>query len=80
MPRVCTSQPAKAELQVPGLAAPGSTTAGIRGQWLNPARCRGSWAPAKANPRAQLCTALHNQPPASPAPCPGHVAQAEGRA
>lgn len=34
MPRVCTSQPAKAELQVLGSAAAGSTTAGIRGQQL----------------------------------------------
>lgn len=30
MPRVCTSQPAKAELQVPGSAALGSTTVGNR--------------------------------------------------
>lgn len=30
MPRVCTSQPAKAELQVPWSAALGSTTAGNR--------------------------------------------------
>lgn len=70
MPRVCTSQPAKAELQVPGLAAPGSTTAGIRGQWLNRDGCRASWAPAKANPRAQLCTALHGHPPRIPSSLP----------
>lgn len=76
MPRVCTSQPAKAELQVPGLAAPGSTTAGIRGQWLNPARCRGSWAPAKANPRAQLCT-TSPQHPQHPAQGMWHKQKAE---
>lgn len=31
MPRVCTSQPAKAELQVPVSTVFGSTTAGERG-------------------------------------------------
>lgn len=31
MPRVCTSQPAKAELQVPVSTVLGSTTAGDRG-------------------------------------------------
>lgn len=71
MPRVCTSQPAKAELQVPGSAAAGSTTAGIRGQQLNPAGYGASWAPAKVSPRAQLWARANPRHPWLPASCPG---------
>lgn len=65
MPRVCTSQPAKAELQVPGSAAAGPTTAGVRGQQLNPAGYGASWAPAKVSPRAQLWARANPQHPGS---------------
>lgn len=53
MPRVCTSQPAKAELQVPWSAALGSTTAGNRAT-AGPHCPRSTWAAASVSPRAQL--------------------------
>lgn len=53
MPRVCTSQPPKAELQAPWSAATGSTTVGNRAvAWLP--RHGAPWAPADVCPRAQL--------------------------
>lgn len=53
MPRVCTSQPAKAELQVPWSAALGSTTAGKRAA-ARPHRMGSTPVSASVSPGAQL--------------------------
>lgn len=65
MPRVCTSQPAKAELQGPLAAGAGSTTVGTGSiQWGAETHSPGTRVlPQNAQPFAEASALPHPQPP-----------------
>lgn len=63
MPRVCTSQPAKVELQGPWSVVLASTTARDREQWLGPAGLRVPWALANISPKLTALGEGHDSLP-----------------